>query len=239
LLAAGGAVALAFLATRPASIDGTPGRYLCPMHPAMTARSGGACPVCGMALVPAASHRPGDPVSAPPATLEVVRRRSFVQEVRAPARLGRDGVLQALLYADELALVTAGAVFRQSEGAPGREVVPGPGPPVRWDRSTWMVPFRLDGRAGPLAAGATGTVALEATPRQLLVVPYAAVLESPRGSTVLVTADNGRTVETRPVQLGRVFYDLAVVMSGLQEGETVVARDAFFLQAERAQGRTR
>ena len=37
----------------------------------------------------------------------------------------------------------------------------------------------------------------------------------------------------RPVELGRVFNGVAVVMSGLRVGEPVVVADTFFLDAER------
>jgi len=37
---------------------------------------------------------------------------------------------------------------------------------------------------------------------------------------------------SRPVEVGKVFYGVAAVLSGLREGERVVVTDAFFWAAQ-------
>jgi multidrug efflux pump subunit AcrA (membrane-fusion protein) len=67
----------------------------------------------------------------------------------------------------------------------------------------------------------------------VLVVPYAAVLESSEGPYVLVASTDGRTLTQRRVEIGRVLGGLAVVLSGLHVQERVLVRSAFFVDAER------
>ena len=59
-------------------------------------------------------------------------------------------------------------------------------------------------------------------PLQVLGVPRAAVLEDQQGSYVWVVGD-GNKVEQRRVQLGQSTLTVAVVSSGLKEGDTVVS----------------
>jgi multidrug efflux pump subunit AcrA (membrane-fusion protein) len=78
-----------------------------------------------------------------------------------------------------------------------------------------------------------------------LVVPESAVLYSDEGAYVLAAPPGGHTFARRTIQIGRILdsghvADLAgdhfgaiVVLSGLREGERVVAGDTFFLDAER------
>jgi multidrug efflux pump subunit AcrA (membrane-fusion protein) len=78
-----------------------------------------------------------------------------------------------------------------------------------------------------------GWVELAARPRKLLVVPSSAVLYSPEGPYVLAAGADGRTFSTRRVEIGRVSRGLAVVLSGLREGEPIVVGSTFSWDAER------
>jgi multidrug efflux pump subunit AcrA (membrane-fusion protein) len=99
-------------------------------------------------------------------------------------------------------------------------------------------------RPAPVAPD-SGWVQLAARARQLLVVPASAVLYSGSGAYVLAAPPDGRTFTRRSVEIGTILdssyiaqlagdhFGAIVVLSGLQEGEQVVAGDTFFLDAER------
>jgi hypothetical protein len=156
----------------------------------------------------------------------------------------------ALLHKDDLVGLEAGerALYFGSGS-------PGVGLPVRlgandggqaWDASTAQVRFVAE-RAAPLGAstGGAGWLQLEARPRQLLVVPANAVLQSAAGPYVLAAPAGGRTFTRRAIEIGRILdsghvaqaagdrFGGVVVLSGLREGERVVAGDTFFVDAER------
>ena len=82
VLAALGAVVLAFaLALRQDEAEGTPG-FVCPMHAQVRARGPGTCPVCGMALVRAGgggASTTDEPPRLPPGAVEVARRQVVAQ----------------------------------------------------------------------------------------------------------------------------------------------------------------
>jgi hypothetical protein len=242
LLAAGAVVCAAFLGREDeragASSDA---RWVCPMHPEVTASTAGECPICGMALrLDVASTRGLSPSAAAARSrqyglVDVARRRIFSREVRAPAWLRRDGAVEALVYNDDLATLAAG-----ERGAFHAAAAPDPGVGVRlattapapWDGSTSVVHFHFDARAPPFRPGAAGWVALPAKAREVLVVPAAAVLQSSDGPYVLAAAAEGSTFTKRPVRIGKVLFSLAVVVSGLREGERIAVKSAFFLDAE-------
>ena len=66
-----------------------------------------------------------------------------------------------------------------------------------------------------------------------LVVPDAAIVRAPEGPYVLVASDDGRMFDRRPVRVGRGFYGVSAIVSGLAAGERVVVSNAFFIDAER------
>jgi hypothetical protein len=215
-------------------------RWVCPMHPDVTARAPGACPICGMALREAVAagrgvpHTQAEPASAP--RIDTARRRTFTQEIAGPAWVEPDGALVALLYDDEIGTLTAaerGAFF--PAGAPDAAVAVervAADTPLRWDRSTARVRFRFDA-AAPAAPGTHGWIKLPPRPREVLVIPASALLDAADGPHVLV--DQRRAdgqLERRAVAVGRSFLGLASVVSGLHDGERVVARNAFFLDVD-------
>jgi hypothetical protein len=242
-LAAGG-VLFAFVLDRPESP--TPvslhAGYACPMHPEVRTSAPGNCPICGMALTLLPDSRTLAPSGAPLAptpsgATDVARQRIVTHQLHAPAWVGRDGSIQAVVYDDDLVTLVAGeaALFRPT-GAPATTTVVrlADRPSVAWDASTSKVEFRssLSG-AGALAPGTVGWVESPARARAALVIPAAAVLESSDGPHVLALAADGKSVIPRPVKLGRSPFGLAVVVSGLRENERIAVRSAFFLDADR------
>jgi membrane fusion protein (multidrug efflux system) len=89
-------------------------------------------------------------------------------------------------------------------------------------------PLRPGAKAGDpgsrnLADGAFVTVALEgASPVQVLTVPRSAVLSDQQGSFVYVV-DADKKAQIRRVTLGQSTPELAVILSGVAAGDTVIA----------------
>jgi heavy metal-binding protein len=240
MFAAGAATFALFLARVNGSLDlGSQARYACPMHREVTTSAPGKCPICGMELVKLAggSTLPSSAetlVRGQPGLVDTVKRRVFTHEIRAAARLEREGVVQALLYDDEIQTLEPGerGTFHPTAApATSIDVWLASGPPVRWDASTSMIEFRVGGGRGfPL--GTAGWLDLGARPRPALVIPSSAVLRSSEGTYVLAASGDGRTFTKRQVHIGRTVFGLSVVVAGLYEKERVVARSAFFLDAE-------
>ena len=241
LVIAAGAVVGAFAAGkgcggRPPAVAPGAG-YACPMHPEVTARSPGRCPICGMELAPTAARAQSAVVEAPHAPrFDVARRRVFAQELDAPAWVDADGLGTARVANDEMAEWAQGeaAVFVPAR-VPDEKVavLPAADPPAPWDEGTSQVRFRAGPGATLPPAGTIGWVVRPARPREVLAVPSSAILESPRGPYVLAPPGEGREPEPRPVTIGKALFGVTTVVSGLREGERVVAGNAFFLDAER------
>jgi hypothetical protein len=258
--AASAVVASVILSRARAPTDTTAvARYLCPMHPEVTSAVQGECPICRMALVaisdaPRTGAERADPhewSAAPLSTdgskfgsyefVEAATRRVFSEEIRAPAWLREDGRVSALLYRHELTGLTPGepAVLHAAESP--STVIPlhlAPDSPTTWSRSMSLVTFEMDrspdaGAAAPvLRSGALGWVKLAPHPHALLVVPEAAVLESSEGEYVLTIGPGGHGVARQPVEIGGRIHAMAVVLSGLREGDRVFSKGAFFRDAE-------
>jgi len=241
--AAAAAVGAVFLARRHDSGGGTAARYVCPMHPEVTASAGGKCPICGMALEPARASRragpegvPGEAADMQRSELEIVRGRVFTVQVRAPASYDGGDLVVALLYRDEVAALVPGERGRFAPaGAPDEifEARLGDEPPQAVDGATARVRFHLAGAEGRPAPASAGWLTLAPRTRELLTVPDAAVLQGPEGPYVLVASPDSRAFTVRRIEVGRVFYGLAVVTAGLVRNERVAANRAFYLDAER------
>jgi hypothetical protein len=208
--------------------------YACPMHPDVTAAEPGDCPICRMAL-----ERRTAVASPPPlpdqdvGATTVARRRTFSQPVRAPAWV-HGAVVSAILSLDDLASLDPAerARFRPSSPAAKPVVVQRTAEePAPWDEATALVTFAAAPGEGPLQADATGWLDLEERPRPRLVVPMTAVIQ--RETSALVLVVSGGRFAPREVRLGRVSQGVASVVAGLREGEAVVARGAWFLEADR------
>jgi Heavy metal binding domain len=218
--------------------DGSVAPYVCPMHPEIVSREPSDCPICGMALE-LVEDLPRSRVSASANNgfTDIVKLRASAEQVRAPAWLGPDGVVTAVLYTEDLLGRDPGehaSFFSSTAPNLGVDASLLAEPPVPVDPSTAKVRFRVDPAAEPLASpGDVGTLRLTVRPRELLVVPESAVLFSAQSPYVLAAARDGEPFTKRPVQIGRSFDSWYVVLSGLREGERVVVGDTFFLDAER------
>lgn len=258
-----GVVALWIARHDEGDVHAARGRYVCPMHLEVTADAPDECPICRMALEPrtvlprgassAAHPEPGaadDPNSTRPTATQarqlanyarfshigMVRKHMLDEEIVAPAWLESDRAVVALIYRNEAEVLEAEerASFSVA-GSPGTgfEVRLTADPPVSWDRSTSHVRFRLETNASSLRPGASGWIRLAKKPRQMLVVPSSAVLESDEGPYVLTYSVADRKFAKRPVEIGKVFASFAAVVSGVRERETVVEMNTFFVDAER------
>jgi multidrug efflux pump subunit AcrA (membrane-fusion protein) len=168
-----------------------------------------------------------------------VKRFDISLEMRAPARLESPSLGVALFHRDQSRLIEAGeaAVFSPASRADsaGITVHASDQPLERWDDATDLVRFRVDPGAR-LFPNETGWVKFATRIRRDLVIRASAVRESPQGPYVLVASNDRHLLRNRPVELGSRLYDYAAVISGLNEGEYVVAKHAFALDVERRFG---
>jgi multidrug efflux pump subunit AcrA (membrane-fusion protein) len=235
LVAAGAALSLA-LFERTTS-DRRAATYLCPMHPQIRAPNPGRCPICGMALVSERAAAPAGEAGPPfaPGDLHTVRTYIFTTPTHAPAWIDADGAVVALLYRDEVeGLETATSSTFSSASAPevAAAVTRESTPPRAWDAETLAVRFRFAGPA-PARPGAPGWVDVARAGRPVRAVEEALVFTDDGGGRyVLVPTPDGGSFERRAVEIGRVINGRAVIVSGLREGERIVRRRAFFLDAE-------
>jgi len=240
LLAAAAAV-FALLHSRPLQPAGRHPTYACPMHHQVTASGPGNCPICGMALE--ALEEPHRTLSSTADALahvthnavDVVRRRTLVHQVHAPAWLEADGTVRAVVYGDDAATLEPdeeGLFHPAATSAAALAVRRLEGPLTPWDDSSVQIRFRPARTMPALAAGTTGWLDLPVRSRPTLVIPSAAVLQSADGPYVLALSARGAFTR-RPVRIGRTRYGLAMVLSGLREDERIAVRTAFFLDAER------
>jgi len=235
--------------------------YTCPMHAEVRSAAPGECPICRMAL-----ERIGFVPGAAKAYLEAagtvdlraidnvkkhnivdfVRKHALLpvlRELRGPAWVEDDGkTIAAIFYNDQIEAMAADepATFSLSE-APGStvEATRTADAPVPWDRSTSRLHFRTAAKgAARLGAGEVGWLEAAPRPRQVLAVAASAVLQSPEGPYVLAWSGQGYTFVKRPIEIGETFvkHGLAVVLSGLQQNDRVIARATFFVDADRRLG---
>jgi hypothetical protein len=228
--------------------------YTCPMHPEITARGPGQCPICRMALEPArrgtSSAKAGPPSGAVAdpdrftvapaaqdrlfADIMGVRSRPVSRAVLAPAWVEAPGRVAAHLYRDEMALLDAGEEAVFVGGGQETRLRLTEDRPADWDEATAVVRLSSPGRTP--AAGTVGWIRFPPRARTMLAVPYSAVLQGPEGPYVLVASVDRHTFSKRSVRIGRVVYGYAPVLSGLTAGERVAVMETFFIDAERRLG---
>jgi Heavy metal binding domain len=202
--------------------------HLCPMHPDVRGGADADCPICGMRLE-RAGHRPAETVH-----LGTPSSWSFADEARAPAWVADDGTIVAAAAREDLAGLppdTAARFFAARAPHEGRDVrlietgQPSPKP-------TATARFAFAGRSAEPRRGDIGWVVLPPRPRDALVVPLSAVVETADGPCVFVASDHGGGFVRRHVELGRPRNGARAVLSGLRPDERIAVSDAFFLEAE-------
>jgi hypothetical protein len=250
LLAAGALTAAGAIALEEPARDAPQAQYVCPMHPEVASHKPGSCPVCSMAL-----ERPRA-LAEPPGWLEidnvrkhkildVVRVRALLfdqRELRGAAWVDADGSIQAVFYRDQADVIASGEPGSFSlTGSPGASVAVrrSQAPALPWGRAMSRVRFELDAepRASDVALlepNQPGWLELKRKAHSVLAVPASALLQSPEGPYVLRSL-GGFRFERRAVEIGETFLrqGFAVVLSGLQAQDRVVAKAAFFLDADR------
>ncbi|MES1210009.1 MAG: hypothetical protein ABUS79_29075, partial [Pseudomonadota bacterium] len=134
----------------------------------------------------------------------------------------------------EAARLLPGASATFTAARPLSETVPvrlADGPPRAWDSQTLELRFRATAAAATSGAE-VGWVAVDVPPQPALTVDENVLFCAGEARYVLVAAGDGRRFERRAVQIGRVINGRAVVVAGLAEGDRVVRRRAFFLDAD-------
>jgi hypothetical protein len=231
LLAAAGSVVVASGLARRRALQSEQS-FACPMHPNVRGASASPCPICGMALQP--------PGASPPVAQEALARPTSLvlgDPLLGPAWVDGQEVV-SLLYDDEVQALRPGEVALFRPAGVRVQLLPGA---KGWDRGTSQVRWRLERipPEGLEGKRAVGWVELAPRNREVTVLPYGAVVNSPSGAHVLVVSGDGKTVSPRPIVTGRIAYDFLTVVSGLAGDETVVGREAALYQAERRLGSAR
>ncbi len=174
-----------------------------------------------------------------------VRQHVLRYEIYAPAWVEHDNLVIAQLYDDQLPTLEpderasfAPTASLSADTAAARDVrrvadTAAQAPWQPWDRSTSLVRFTVEAGASPLPAGTVGWVKFARRPRQMMVIPAGAVLESPEGPYVLVLSRADGAAKRRAIEVGRITTGVAAVLSGLNLREQVVSVNAFFWDAER------
>jgi hypothetical protein len=231
-------------------------RYVCPMHPEVKSNTPGNCPICNMALVPVRDGAQAEPeMTGGERVVATVEARTVARQVRAPAwvEAGMEG--SALLYEDDLEGLAAeepARFFGGTSRSTPVDVHLYTGQRRAADDATVYVRFRLDAPAEHAESVAdsagrpvVGALWIEARARKLLVVPTSAVLHSAHGPYVLASRGEDQGFSMRSVRTGRILdagyvagiagrqEGATVILSGLDEGERVMASHAFFADAER------
>jgi hypothetical protein len=198
------------------------------------------------AAVPAAPGGAGDPardsLSLPPNLPEPtkygwgrVRRQTVAGPIRAAAWVEGSGRIIARIGARQAADLAPGA---RGQFVPVGEAVPlevrviDVAPPARAEAGT-TARLELVSRSRRLRPMQTGWVELAAPDRAVLAIPANAVLDSPEGPFVFAGVPRSRVFNRRPVELGAVARGIAVIESGLAEGEQILITGAFMLEVER------
>jgi Heavy metal binding domain len=165
-----------------------------------------------------------------------VRQHVLRYEIYAPAWAETETAAAVLVYRDQLPTLEPAeraAFLPTADTGHERSVHLAPGAPQPWDRSLSLVHFDLDAGAPALSPGTVGWVRFSRRPRQMQVIPAAAVLQSSEGPYALVVSRAEGSLSKRPLEIGRIVTGLAAVISGLALREQVVSVNAFFWDAER------
>jgi RND family efflux transporter MFP subunit len=140
------------------------------------------------------------------------------------------------VFEQDLALVKRGARASLRVDAYPERTFPGQVtfiyPILNTETRTARVRIELANVDGQLKPGMYGTVLISGgAARDALVVPDSAVIDSGARQTILVALGDGR-FEPREVKLGARSGGLVEVLSGVKDGESVVTRANFLIDAE-------
>ena len=148
-------------------------------------------------------------------------------------RVARDGEREVAIALPETALasIKAGSaasvkLWADGQTYPGRvrEIAPSADPATR----TFAARISIVGAAADLPLGMSATVGFAKNGEALFLVPLAAIFQQDGKPAVWVIGKD-RTVELRAIEVDRYGDSGALVRSGLNEGETIVAAGAFKL----------
>ena len=138
------------------------------------------------------------------------------EERLSAVAIGMDAAIRVRAYPDR---VFEGAVTRIA-------------PELDAETRTVQVRCEVDNLAGALKTGMYATIGLRATePRTALVVPESAIQQVESDAFVFTPVGDGQ-FWLRPVTLGQAVDSSVEVVTGLAEGDRVVARGSFLLKAE-------
>ena len=104
-------------------------------------------------------------------------------------------------------------------------------PTTQIDSHTLQVRVELANRGGRLHPGMFATVHLSGAAHPALFVPSEAVIHTGRRTLVMLAGDGGR-YQPVEVQIGREDADRTEILSGLDEGQKVVASGQFLIDSE-------
>ena len=140
------------------------------------------------------------------------------------------------VFEQDLALVKRGAKATLRVDAYPDRAFPGQVtfiyPTLNTETRTARVRVELANADGMLKPGMYGTVQIGGgSARDVLVVPDSAVIDSGARQTVLIALGEGR-FEPREVKLGARGGGVVEVLSGVKDGESVVTRANFLIDAE-------
>jgi hypothetical protein len=233
--------------------------YACPMHPEVAAPAPGACPICGMALE-GRQWRAGPLADAQEVAITSGDGRSVTlpaglvhghhlglqtlgsleldgQELEAQAVVDDGGDVIARMYPDEAAALGPGAAAAfvpSGAAAPTVDVrLVDAAPAPAGGGASAEVRFRSAVKGALPRVRAVGRLRFSVGRRRALVIPLAALIESPDGPYVLTASNDGRTFMVRQVEVGRAYPAFAVVLAGAHPGDRIAVMDAFFIDAER------
>ena len=150
------------------------------------------------------------------------------------ADLSRVWVL-ADVYEMDISRVHVGDPVRfETDGLPGRTYtgrIEFVSPTVSSETRTARARVALENADGALRPGMFGRVEIAAHGRAVLTVPSEAVVRTGREDYVFLARAGGR-FEPRRVRVGAEAHEQAEILSGLAEGDTVVASASFLIDSE-------
>jgi membrane fusion protein (multidrug efflux system) len=95
---------------------------------------------------------------------------------------------------------------------------------------TLRIRARFDNARGLLSPGAFAHVKIQLKEKRSILVPTQAIIPQTRGKSVIIAQDGKAAM--RPVETGLRTADKVEIVSGLQEGDTVVTKGVMFIKPD-------